>query len=383
MKVLHVHAGNLMGGIETFLITLASQRHLCPEIDPHYALFFPGALQERLTELEVPVHSLGEVRVSRPWTVLRARSRFGDLLAKHEYDIVAMHSCWSHAMVAPVAKQRGLPVVFWGHDILTGTHWLERWARRTKPDHIIANSQGTRTSLQQTMFSDVPSEVIYLPVPPWPTGDRAAIRRNIRQELNTPKDAAVIIIAARMERWKGHADLLEALGQLQDLPSWRCWIAGKAQRRFEQAYVAELREQTNRLGIQDRVQFLGHRRDIGEVLMAADIHCQPNRSPEPFGITFIEAMYAGLPVVTTALGGPTEIVKEKCGVLVPFGNTNALANELRRLIENPDDRCRLGSKGLVRAVELCDPACQFDRIHETLTGAVARKTGRLATARQI
>ena len=57
---------------------------------------------------------------------------------------------------------------------------------------------------------------------------------------------------------------------------------------------------------------------------AADIHCQPNTAPEPFGLVFVEALYAGLPVVTTALGGALEILTDACGVLVPAGDAPAL-----------------------------------------------------------
>jgi glycosyltransferase involved in cell wall biosynthesis len=49
------------------------------------------------------------------------------------------------------------------------------------------------------------------------------------------------------------------------------------------------------------------RSDVARLLAAADIHCQPNIGPEPFGITFIEALYAGLPLVTTSIGGAIEM----------------------------------------------------------------------------
>ena len=67
------------------------------------------------------------------------------------------------------------------------------------------------------------------------------------------------------------------------------------------------------------MRFLGERRDVAACMRAADIHCQPNTAPEPFGLAFVEALYAGLPVVTTALGGALEILTDACGVLVPAG----------------------------------------------------------------
>ena len=64
------------------------------------------------------------------------------------------------------------------------------------------------------------------------------------------------------------------------------------------------------------------------LLAGSDIYCQPNIEPEPFGISLIEAMAAGLPVVTSALGGAKEIVDETCGVLVAPRDAAALASQL-------------------------------------------------------
>jgi len=88
------------------------------------------------------------------------------------------------------------------------------------------------------------------------------------------------------------------------------------------------------LGLADRVMFLGHRSDVSRVLAAADIHCQPNLLPEPFGIAFVEALYAGLPLVTTALGAATEIVSPMCGILVPPNDVAALAEALHQMIDD-------------------------------------------------
>ena len=71
------------------------------------------------------------------------------------------------------------------------------------------------------------------------------------------------------------------------------------QRPHEQDYLNELKIQANNLDLCDRLQFLGQRSDVAQLLAAADIHCQLNTGVEPFGITFIEALYASLPVVTT------------------------------------------------------------------------------------
>ena len=79
-------------------------------------------------------------------------------------------------------------------------------------------------------------------------------------------------------------------------------------------------------------------------MAAADIYCQPNTRPEPFGITFIEALKSRLPVVGTTLGGPREIIDDSCGLLVTPGNAAQLAGALGNLIRDTELRKRLSRR---------------------------------------
>jgi hypothetical protein len=56
MKVLHIYAGNLFGGVETFLMTLAQHRHLCPEMEPHFGFCFAGRLLETIEKANAPLY---------------------------------------------------------------------------------------------------------------------------------------------------------------------------------------------------------------------------------------------------------------------------------------------------------------------------------------
>src|SRR2546427_11688931 len=75
MRVLHVSSGNLYGGIETLLLTLARHRNLCPGLEQHFALCFEGRLSEELAAVGARVHLLGNVRVRKPLSVWRSRDR--------------------------------------------------------------------------------------------------------------------------------------------------------------------------------------------------------------------------------------------------------------------------------------------------------------------
>jgi glycosyltransferase involved in cell wall biosynthesis len=365
MKVLHVYSGNLYGGVETLLVTLARQRSLCPSMQSHFALCFEGRLAEEIRATGLDVHMLGNVRSSRPWTVWQARRQLDRLLRQERFDAVICHACWPQAIFGSVVRTHHLPLVFWCHDTPKGDHWLERWAKQTPPDVAIANSRYTQAALP-TLYPTSRNECLYYPVPYPNISNRADLRRSVRAELNTPDDAVVIVQSSRLERWKGQTLLLSALGQLRDVSNWVCWIAGGAQRPHEAEYLQELQAQVRELGVADRVQFLGQRADVPCLLVAADIHCQPNTGPEPFGIAFVEALYAGLPVVTTAMGGGMEIVDASCGQRVAPNDAKALSEVLRSLVINPDERATLASGGRLRASALCDPSQQMTQLHDLL-----------------
>lgn len=378
MRILHISAGNLYGGVETVLVTLARLRAMCPELEPEFATCFDGRAAAEIASTGTPLHILGEVRVRRPLSVLRARRRLGALLARRRFDAVICHSPWAQAIFAPAVRSADVPLVFWLHDAPAGNHWLELWASKASPDLAICNSRFTATALGH-IYPQTQAQVVHYPIAQ-ASPSRHHEREAVRVELDTASDATVIIQVSRMEEWKGHRLHLNALARLRDEPQWTCWMVGGAQRPHEQRYLETLREQAASLGIAHRVRFVGQRGDVGRLLAAADIHCQPNTGAEPFGITFIEALYMGLPVVTTAIGGAMEIVNDSCGILVPPDNPAALAEALQGLIDNGEARERLGAAGPHRAATLCDPSAQMTRLRAILAQTVGTSGARRQTA---
>lgn len=366
MRVLHVYAGNLYGGVESMLATFARGRALAPEMEPRFALCFDARLARELRDAGTPPEILGGVRASLPWSVARARRRLGGALSEVKPDVVVCHSAWSHGIFAPVVRDAGIPLAFWLHDAVTGKTREERRARRVAPDLAICTSGWARGTLP-ALFPHVRAEVVY-PSVSLPQGVISRAERvSLRGELKTHWADTVIVQVARMEAWKGHRLLLEALGRLREMPGWVLWMVGGAQRPAEARYRRDLSKLALRMGIAHRVRFAGERDDVPRVLAAADVFCQPNEGPEPFGIAAIEAMHARLPVVATALGGPVETVDATCGILVPPANPRALAEALRSLLEDPERAAKLGDAGPARARALCDPEAQARRLSSILS----------------
>lgn len=358
LRVLHLHSGNLYGGVETLMVTLARLRHLCPGMAPHFGLCYEGRLSRELMAEGVPVHWLGGVRISRPWTVWRARRRLRELLAQEPFDVVVCHMPWPLAIFGRTARLAGPKVVFWAHSAHGGKSALERLARNTEPDVAIANSGFVAESVAN-LFPNLQAAVIHYPVALVELPDAHEWRAAARRELGVDDRTTVIIQVSRYESWKGHLLHLRALAQLRDVPDWVCWMVGGPQNAADQRHFDEVQRSVQALGMTDRIRFLGQRSDVARILAGADIFCQPNQGPEPFGIVFVEALWAGRPVVTTAMGGAMEILTESCGLLVAPENAASLAASLRKLIESPGLRQRLGQAGPARARELCDPTSQM------------------------
>ncbi len=358
MDVLHLYSGNLFGGVERLLVTLSAEA-------PHHrvALGFDGRLAAELRTAGRTPALLGPVRFRSPASVLRARRSLSTLLELQRPDVVVCHSAWAHALFSGRVRKAGLPLAFFLHDLVTGRHWLERLARRHAPDVVLANSELT-AGTAPGLFPGVRTEVVTLPLPRQAHAvDRAAVRAAEGVSGNEP----VVVVASRLAPWKGHALLLDALAHVPAAVPWRLWIVGGPRAEGEAAWLAELVERARRFG--PRVRFLGERSDVPSLLVAADLHCQPNLAPEPFGLAFAEAMAAGLPVVTTHAGAAAGVVDGSCARVVSPGPAQVGA-ALAGLLRDAAERRRLGEAGQLRARWLCD----FD----ARRGDLERALGRIA-----
>jgi len=360
VRLLHIHSGNLYGGVEALILTLRRFQHLV-SLEQDFALCFEGRLANELREMGAQPALIGEVKTRNPWTILNARKHLTRLLREGRYDAAICHMPWSQALFGATVRASRTPLIFWMHDIARGRHWLERWAALTKPDRVICNSGHTASTLAY-LYRNVPYEVFHAPVELDTRTADESWRWALRASMGTADDAVVIVQASRFEGWKGHHDHIEALGRLRNIAGWECWIVGGAQRSSEQRYLGQLEWRVAELGLDERIRFCGQRSDIPAVLRAADIYCQPNTEPEPFGIIFAEAMAASLPIVTTALGGVADLIDESCALIAPPRDPEQLAGMLEQLIQDRALRLQLGEAGAHRVKMVCDPSHQLGEL---------------------
>ncbi len=189
--------------------------------------------------------------------------------------------------------------------------------------------------------------------------------RRVRREF-AAENAYLLLIVARLHSEKGYGYLFPAVARLKeqlDRPV-RLLVAGRGP--FEEAYRAQVRS----LGCEEVVSFLGFRKDVPDLMAAADLVVLPSVA-EAFGLVLTEALYLGTPVVATRVGGIPEIVTDGVdGVLVPPADSEALAEALAGLLRDPERRRRMAGAGRQHVIDRFrfeDMVRSYEALYDQLT----------------
>ena len=210
---------------------------------------------------------------------------------------------------------------------------------------ILGNSQAI---IDQLHFQeDVPQDkltLIYNGV-----GDNVSVtqkaRNHVRSSLTIGDDQLVFAIIANLIPYKGHADLLKALGTInQQLPAaWVLIVIGA-----DHGVGHSLQEQAQQLGIADNIRWLGERHDATTLMAAADIGLLVSHQ-EGFSNAIIEAMAVAIPMVVTDVGGNAEaVVHQQTGLVVPAHDPKHLGQALLTLAHDRNLRQTYGQAGQQR-----------------------------------
>jgi len=164
-----------------------------------------------------------------------------------------------------------------------------------------------------------------------------------RPHADEPGPPLRIGMLARLDPWKGQLLLLESFADAFPDGDERLELAGGAPFGHE-AFEDELRIRAAELGIEDRVELLGHVEDIAPVLSRWDIAVQASLRPEPLGQNVLQYLAAGLPSIVADEGGPAEWIEDEVnGIRVAPRDTRALSAALRRLAEDAGLRARIAA----------------------------------------
>jgi len=186
-----------------------------------------------------------------------------------------------------------------------------------------------------------------------------------------------LLLAGRVSRDKGTNVAVDSVGKLaQARPGldFRLLIAG----RGTTTYIEELRELARSHRVQDRVDFLGWvpRERMPELMHRSHILLLPTTHQEPFARVILEAMAAGLAVVGTKTGGTSEILVDgDTGLTCRPGDSGDMARQIERLLDDPQLRLKLASRGQRTVLEKYSLQHMVDRLQSLLKSAVQEKPG--------
>jgi len=268
------------------------------------------------------------------------------LLRRLRPDLVHTHTAKAGALGRVAARLAGVPIIvhtFHGH-VLEGYFspsltrlflQIERALARIT-DRIITVSPRVRHDLLARGIGR-PEQVEVVPVgldlARFLGGPGSPAR--LREKLAIASDAPLLGIVGRLVPIKDHPTLFQALALLQaDAPSPHLIVVGDGERR------EALKRLAQDLGLASRIHFLGWRNDLEAILGELDVViCSSKNEGTP--VALIEAMAAGVPVLSTDVGGVGDlIVHGENGWLVPSGNPSALARGIRDLLADPERRAR-------------------------------------------
>jgi glycosyltransferase involved in cell wall biosynthesis len=287
---------------------------------------------ERAARLRAAGMEVDELGFRGPLDLLTRRA-FAKAIARFEPRIVMT---WMNRATAACPRPEGRFV----HVARLGGYYKLKYYRRAT--HLVGNTKGIRDYLLGAGWP--PERAHYLPN----FADAAPAAPIGRATVGTPVGAPLLLAMGRLHENKAFDVLLDALARL---PGVHLWLAGTG--RLDGA----LKAQAERLGIQDRVRFLGWRADGSALRAACDVFVCPSRI-EPLGNVVLEAWAAGKPVVAAVAAGPVEIMTdEKSGLLVPIDDADALAAAIRRILDDPALARRLAAGGSAAyGAEFAEPA---------------------------
>ena len=260
-------------------------------------------------------------------------------------DLVHTHGCLSGRIAA---KKCGLPVVYSRHSAFPVPaklkyppgRWVNRWLNRHYADKIIAVSPATMDNLVESGVAPDQITVVMNGVAPVPQ-TTAEERRALRESLSIPEDTLVFGILARLEDYKGHLYLVHAAKLLKDQgrTGFRVLIAGTG------AFEEDVARAVVEMGVDDVVQMLGFREDVGPLLNIVDVQLNASYGTEATSMALLEGMSLGLPTIASDYGGNPFLIRDgENGLIFPSKDSAALAKAMARLMDHPDQRTRMGQR---------------------------------------
>lgn len=281
------------------------------------------------------------------------------------FDVVHAHMYASAAASALALARSPAPLVLTEHSEATWRTGRARWCARhvyRRAAQVIAVSDSIRHRL--IAEDGLPADrvtTIHNALLPLPNAQPAVALPPAPAAHTGP----VVGVIARLQREKGVCHFVEAAAHVaRQVPGARFVIVGDGPLRDQLSGLAQ------RLGVRDRVDFLGFRLDAPALMPLLDVLVVPSLS-EGTPLVILEAMLAGVPVVASAVGGiPEQIRHGREGLLVAAGDARALAQAILALLERPAYAHQLGDAGRQRSAACFSPELLVRRTEDVYRAAL-------------
>lgn len=325
MKVLHVITSLYTGGAERLMVELLPLLNKSGDCQVDLLLIngVETTFKKEIINSGINVFQLSMTNdVYHPRNLLRMRKYLS------RYDIVHTHNTAPQlfAVIARMFSKSKAKMVTTEHNSTNRRRvksWfkpIDRWMYN-QYDAIICISDQTRENLERYIGKKETLSTIYNGV------DISRLIRPIKQIEG--QDEFVITMVSAYREQKDHETLLKAMTHLPD--NYRLWLVGGGE-KIDRDRVRKICENQ---GVQQRVDFLGVRNDVPEILEKSDIIVLSSHW-EGLSLSSIEGMASGRPFIASDVDGLREMVSE-AGVLFPHGDDKELAKSIQHLCEHPDE----------------------------------------------
>ena len=403
IKVLHIITRLIRGGAEqNTLLTVRGLERLGYDVSLAAGPSdeWEGNIEEDVRQAGVKLrllHNLG--REVSTWNDLLTLLKLYFYIKKERFDIVHTHVSKAGILGRWAAKLAGVPIIvhtthgniFHGY---FNSFFTKFFILLQKLTALITDKMITLTELEQKQWLEqgIGKSILYTAIgdgidlkrfnpenvssPTTEAVFRQMSRSEVRKNLGLSVNDFVIGTVARIVPIKGHEYLIRSASDvIKEIPRAKFLIVGDGPLRKEMEKLAVL------LGLAGQVIFLGVRKDVPELLSIMDLFVLPSLN-EGMGMSLVEAMAMGLPVIATRVGGVPEVVTGgKTGILVPARDATAIAKAIVRLARDAKLARELAQAGYKKAHSAFGAEAMVDRIsavyQELLTAegdAYARKT---------
>jgi glycosyltransferase involved in cell wall biosynthesis len=367
-----------MGGLERIVVGLA--RELRGRGHPVWVVSSGGNLVPELQRWGAE-HVVAPLEITSPLGVAQAARQIRRLILEHHIDLVHSFSATASVAINLALRSRGAngldgvrlvssPMGLQNSPReLPVTTWLRNWFLALGAEQILVISPEIRRHLKRVGARDrtlVDFNFVGLDVETFQPSD--ADHQSVRTEFGFPTDALLVSTIGALHPRKSHELFIEAAVRINAAePRARFLVIGGGELHSELETLARSK------GLAGRLVFTGVRDDVARLLSATDVYVKPGVVEGFIGITVLEALALGKPVVAFE----TEDVKlaltdGHTGLIVPNGDVARLAERIVYLLRNPDFGSRLGQAGQQVVLERFDFGVLARRLEEFYQGVLER-----------